>query len=170
MTTASVHFSKPITQDTFASTTEAVCVSKSWFQVRVRRSAMQSHPSQHLWRASRYHKSLRSTNRTCSTGSILFSARSDVCACAGCYQSMGILRMIKLFGWEPEISAQSAKGGSMTCGTLCIKLRQLLSPINGNVKWASSSSPGLSNVILRLPHTRHHNGSYARMLQSFALC
>ncbi|KAH9041242.1 hypothetical protein EDB85DRAFT_1921690 [Lactarius pseudohatsudake] len=47
--------------------------------------------------------------------------------------AMGILRMIKLFGWEPKIAARLAEKREQELGY--IKLRQILIVINGNIKW-----------------------------------
>jgi hypothetical protein len=46
---------------------------------------------------------------------------------------MGILRMIKLFGWEPKIAARLAEKREQELHY--IKLRQILNLINGNIKW-----------------------------------
>jgi len=45
---------------------------------------------------------------------------------------MGILRMIKLFGWEPKIAARLAEKREHELQY--IKLRQILNLINGNIK------------------------------------
>ncbi|KAH9028057.1 hypothetical protein EDB83DRAFT_2543807 [Lactarius deliciosus] len=46
--------------------------------------------------------------------------------------TMGILRMIKLFGWEPKIAARLAEKREQELGY--IKSRQILIVINGNIK------------------------------------
>ncbi|KAH9166802.1 hypothetical protein EDB89DRAFT_2075433 [Lactarius sanguifluus] len=48
-------------------------------------------------------------------------------------ETMGILRMVKLFGWEPKIAARLAEKREQELGY--IKLRQILIVINGNIKW-----------------------------------
>ncbi|KAH9166806.1 hypothetical protein EDB89DRAFT_2115743 [Lactarius sanguifluus] len=48
-------------------------------------------------------------------------------------ETMGILRMIKLFGWEPKIAARLAEKREQELQY--IKLRQILIVINGNIKW-----------------------------------
>ena len=48
------------------------------------------------------------------------------------YTAMGILRMIKLFGWEPKIVARLAEKREQELQY--IKLRQILSLINENIK------------------------------------
>ena len=60
---------------------------------------------------------------------------------------MGILRMIKLFGWEPKIAARLAEKREHELKY--IKLRQILNLMNGNIKCVLSSvSPNLSNVVI----------------------
>ena len=51
---------------------------------------------------------------------------------------MGILRMIKLFGWEPKIAARLAEKREQELQY--IKLRQILSLINENIKWVLPAS------------------------------
>ncbi len=46
---------------------------------------------------------------------------------------MAILRMVKLFGWEPKIAARLAEKREQELQY--IKLRQILNLINGNIKW-----------------------------------
>ena len=46
--------------------------------------------------------------------------------------AMGILRMIKLFGWEPKIAARLAEKREQELQF--IKIRQILNLINGNIK------------------------------------
>ncbi|KAH8986103.1 hypothetical protein EDB92DRAFT_1949382 [Lactarius akahatsu] len=53
-------------------------------------------------------------------------------------ETMGILRMIKLFGWEPKIAARLAEKREQELEY--IKLRQILIVINGNIKWVFSAS------------------------------
>ncbi|KAH8978589.1 hypothetical protein EDB92DRAFT_2056103 [Lactarius akahatsu] len=48
-------------------------------------------------------------------------------------ETMGILRMIKLFGWEPKIAARLAEKREQELGY--IKLRQILIVINGNINF-----------------------------------
>ncbi|KAH9016830.1 hypothetical protein EDB85DRAFT_700652 [Lactarius pseudohatsudake] len=48
-------------------------------------------------------------------------------------ETMGILRMIKLFGWEPKIAARLAEKREQELGY--IKLRQILILINGNINF-----------------------------------
>ncbi|KAH9059056.1 hypothetical protein EDB87DRAFT_1577854 [Lactarius vividus] len=48
-------------------------------------------------------------------------------------ETMGILRMIKLFGWEPKIAARLAEKREQELRY--IKLRQIMIVINGNIKW-----------------------------------
>ncbi|KAH9972688.1 hypothetical protein BJV74DRAFT_879749 [Russula compacta] len=48
-------------------------------------------------------------------------------------EAMSILRMIKLFGWEPKIAARLAEKREHELKY--IKLRQILNLINGNIKW-----------------------------------
>ncbi len=45
---------------------------------------------------------------------------------------MAILRMIKLFGWEPKIAARLAEKREQELRY--IKIRQILNLINGNIK------------------------------------
>jgi hypothetical protein len=45
---------------------------------------------------------------------------------------MGILRMIKLFGWEPKIAARLAEKREQELQY--IKTRQFLNLMNGNIK------------------------------------
>ncbi|KAH9028046.1 hypothetical protein EDB83DRAFT_2526408 [Lactarius deliciosus] len=52
-------------------------------------------------------------------------------------ETMGILRMIKLFGWEPKIAARLAEKREQELQY--IKLRQILIVINGNIKWVPAS-------------------------------
>ncbi|KAH9166019.1 hypothetical protein EDB89DRAFT_2076264 [Lactarius sanguifluus] len=52
--------------------------------------------------------------------------------------AMGILRMIKLFGWEPKIAVRL--GEKRDQELQYIKLRQILIVINGNIKWVPPSS------------------------------
>ncbi|KAH9059060.1 hypothetical protein EDB87DRAFT_1675205 [Lactarius vividus] len=47
-------------------------------------------------------------------------------------ETMGILRMVKLFGWEPKIAARLAEKREQELRY--IKLRQILNLINGNIK------------------------------------
>ncbi|KAI9434147.1 hypothetical protein H4582DRAFT_2112597 [Lactarius indigo] len=47
--------------------------------------------------------------------------------------AMGILRMIKLFGWEPKIAARLAEKREQELQY--IKLRQIMLVVNGNIKW-----------------------------------
>ena len=51
---------------------------------------------------------------------------------------MGILRMIKLFGWEPKIAARLAEKREQELQY--IKLRQILSLINENIKYVLPAS------------------------------
>jgi len=51
---------------------------------------------------------------------------------------MGILRMIKLFGWEPKIAARLAEKREHELQY--IKIRQILNLLNGNIKWVYPSS------------------------------
>ncbi|KAH9166017.1 hypothetical protein EDB89DRAFT_2076263 [Lactarius sanguifluus] len=53
-------------------------------------------------------------------------------------ETMGILRMIKLFGWEPKIAARLAEKREQELQY--IKLRQILIVINGNIKWVLPAS------------------------------
>ena len=46
---------------------------------------------------------------------------------------MAILRMIKLFGWEPKIAARLAEKREQELQY--IRLRQILGLINGNITW-----------------------------------
>jgi hypothetical protein len=45
---------------------------------------------------------------------------------------MGILRMIKLFGWEPKIAARLDERREQELQY--IKMRQILNLVNGNIK------------------------------------
>lgn len=47
--------------------------------------------------------------------------------------AMAILRMIKLFGWEPKIAERLAEKREQELQY--IKIRQILNLINGNIKW-----------------------------------
>lgn len=51
---------------------------------------------------------------------------------------MGILRMIKLFGWEPKIATRITEKREQELQY--IKLRQILTLINGNIKWVFRAS------------------------------
>lgn len=46
---------------------------------------------------------------------------------------MGILRMIKLFGWEPKIAERLAEKREHELQY--VKIRQILNLLNGNIKW-----------------------------------
>ncbi|KAH9166805.1 hypothetical protein EDB89DRAFT_2245995 [Lactarius sanguifluus] len=63
-------------------------------------------------------------------------------------ETMGILRMIKLFGWEPKIAVRL--GEKRDQELQYIKLRQILIVINGNIKWVPPSS-------LLIPLTRTYS-------------
>ncbi|KAI9436510.1 hypothetical protein BJY52DRAFT_1230473 [Lactarius psammicola] len=52
--------------------------------------------------------------------------------------TMGILRMIKLFGWEPKIAARLDEKREQELQY--IRLRQILGLINGNIKWVLQAS------------------------------
>ncbi|KAI9449923.1 hypothetical protein BJY52DRAFT_1192187 [Lactarius psammicola] len=52
-------------------------------------------------------------------------------------ETMGILRMIKLFGWEPKIAARLDEKREQELQY--IRLRQILGLINGNIKWFVAS-------------------------------
>ena len=58
----------------------------------------------------------------------LFCAGAD-----GSCLAVGILRMIKLFGWEPKIAERLA--GKRELELEYVKLRQILNLVNGNIKW-----------------------------------
>ena len=47
--------------------------------------------------------------------------------------AMAILRMIKMFGWEPKIAERLAEKREQELQY--IKIRQILNLINGNIKW-----------------------------------
>ncbi len=47
--------------------------------------------------------------------------------------AMNILRMVKLFGWEPKLSERLSEKRELELQ--CIKMRQILSLINTNIKW-----------------------------------
>ena len=51
--------------------------------------------------------------------------------------AMAILRMIKMFGWEPKIAERLAEKREQELQY--IKIRQILNLINGNIKWVSST-------------------------------
>jgi hypothetical protein len=61
---------------------------------------------------------------------------------------MAILRMIKLFGWEPKIAERLAEKREQELRY--IKIRQILNLINGNIKWvlACDSSCVLAKSII----------------------
>jgi hypothetical protein len=61
---------------------------------------------------------------------------------------MAILRMIKLFGWEPKIAERLAEKREQELQY--IKIRQILNLINGNIKWvlARDSSCVLAKSII----------------------
>lgn len=50
---------------------------------------------------------------------------------------MNVIRMIKLFGWEPKMNEEIAKKRDEEL--YWIKRRQLLDLLNGNIKYTSSS-------------------------------
>ena len=52
--------------------------------------------------------------------------------------AMGIVRMIKLFGWEPKIATRITEKREQELQY--IKLRQILTLINGNIKWVLPAS------------------------------
>jgi hypothetical protein len=54
-------------------------------------------------------------------------------ACTNSTVAMSILRMVKLFGWEPKIAERLAEKREHELQR--IKLRQLLNLINTNIKW-----------------------------------
>jgi len=50
---------------------------------------------------------------------------------------MAILRMIKLFGWEPKIAERL--GEKREQELRYIKIRQILNLVNGTIKWVLSA-------------------------------
>ena len=67
---------------------------------------------------------------------------------------MGILRMIKLFGWEPKIATRITERREQELQY--IKWRQILTLINGNIKLVLPASliiDHLSNVSIQLYYT-----------------
>ncbi|KAH9059058.1 P-loop containing nucleoside triphosphate hydrolase protein [Lactarius vividus] len=63
-------------------------------------------------------------------------------------ETMGILRMIKLFGWEPKIAARLAEKREQELRY--IKLRQILNLINGNINFYI---PIISMVVTYVTYT-----------------
>jgi uncharacterized membrane protein len=60
--------------------------------------------------------------------------------------AMAILRMIKLFGWEPKIAERLAEKREQELQY--VKTRQILNLINGNIKWVLFAIRVVFSLIL----------------------
>ena len=80
---------------------------------------------------------------------------------------MNVIRMIKLFGWEPKIKEQI--GQKRDEELVWIMKRQLLDLLNGNVKYVLCYSHTSSLVILsngeQLHHTCPDHGRHIRNIR-----
>lgn len=82
---------------------------------------------------------------------------------------MNVIRMIKLFGWEPKVADQLA--GKREEELKYIWKYKVLELINGNVKYVPVTIflPVLSSVCVQLCHPHRHHGRHIRYLREFRI-